>query len=526
MAISGAPKVTLSIIDKSTVPPEFQGIYSAICIPAFKGNTEPQLITNVDQFLREYTPNGKIEVGYDLSFYSAMRYLLGSNKLFVKRVIGENAFKAGIEVNKSGSTNPSVALSAGIADPNDYEFGTDGAFVLYVKDEGEWGNKINVEIITDQTKIKEDPSLNPFIINVYTDSNDNYPIETFVCSLKENAIDGYGRTMTLEEALKASDYIRAFINPAVDINTARPAAVERVQFSKGDDGDPVTEGDMVEAVSVFENKIKYPITILLSGGSSYLAYQQKLIQIAEKRQDCIAILTVPQDIERRSDYLNAVVEYRTQTLNANTYYAALYSSWIKIFDYMNDRRIYISPDGDIGAKFSQTSETYEPWYPVGGSRRGVINCEGVLNKYDYGEMDYLYENNINPIYELPGKGIRIWGQKTLLNRPSRLDRLNVIMLLIVIGQALVEALEDFLFEVNDAETRRLVYTMIDNYMAGIRGRRGVTDYYIYIRSLAEEPNENTLTPEVYLKPVGAVEYIPLKLIVVPEAVSFQVVMNG
>ena len=57
---------------------------------------------------------------------------------------------------------------------------------------------------------------------------------------------------------------------------------------------------------------------------------------------------------------------------------------------------------------------------------------------------------------LPGKGIAIFGQKTLLSRPSALDRLNVRLLLITIEPAIAEFLEDFLFEFNDEFTRLLV----------------------------------------------------------------------
>lgn len=45
-----------------------------------------------------------------------------------------------------------------------------------------------------------------------------------------------------------------------------------------------------------------------------------------------------------------------------------------------------------------------------GFRRGMLNVLDVRRRYSRGEMDYLYDNGINPIRFAPGRGILIWGQ--------------------------------------------------------------------------------------------------------------------
>ena len=192
----------------------------------------------------------------------------------------------------------------------------------------------------------------------------------------------------------------------------------------------------------------------------------------------ISVLSTPYAAEANSDYLNELLDYRNIDLNANTSYAAMYSPSPKIYDRYNDRSIYVGADGYGAAQISETAANFEMWFPVGGFRRGIINVLDVRRRFTSGEMASLYDNGINPIRFAPGRGILIWGQKTLLARPSSLDRLNVRLLLVVIEPAIVAALEDFLFEINDTATRGLITSVIESYMTNIKARRGVLDFNV------------------------------------------------
>lgn len=139
-------------------------------------------------------------------------------------------------------------------------------------------------------------------------------------------------------------------------------------------------------------------------------------------------------------------------------------------------------------------------------------------------MDYLYDNGINPLRFAPGRGILINGQKTLLSRPSALDRLNVRMLLIVIEPAIASALEDFLFELNTAATRAIVTSMISSYMENIKARNGVYDYQVTCddtNNSAEDIDNYTMNVWLFVKPTKSVEYIPFTVIITRTGTSFQ-----
>ena len=261
----------------------------------------------------------------------------------------------------------------------------------------------------------------------------------------------------------------------------------------------------------------------MSGDRNTPGYQKALIALAEKRKDCVSILATPYEEEDKSSYLNSIVNYRKYTLNANTSYAALYTPHVLIQDKYNDRQIYVSPDGFVGAIISATAANSEIWYPPAGWRRGVMDVLDVRRRFTEGEMDYLYDNGINPIRFAAGRGIVVWGQKTLSTRPSALDRLNVRLMLIVVEPAIKAALEDFIFELNDATTRLQITSIIDSAMAQVKASGGVYDYMVKVDAENNTPQDidnYEMKVWLFLKPVKDVEFIEFSPIITTTGADF------
>jgi len=394
--------------------------------------------------------------------------------------------------------------------------------------------------------IKGTKTPNTGLLEVFVGADEENPVESFVFSRVEGAKSADGVNMYLNTLLEASSYVRGLVNNAdtnpddtYDAETGTwtadcTAGVLRVQavalpLAGGDDGDQVTDADMIRASEVFKNKESYPLTIIMDGGYPSIDYQKQLISLCEGRKFCMALLSTPVQKEDASDYLNSIVSYKMYELNPNTSYAALYTPHVELLDRYNNVYRMVPPDGYAAAAISYTAYNYEMWYPVGGFRRGVINVRDVNRRFTKGEMDYLYDNGINPIRFYPNKGIVIWGQKTLSARPSALDRMNVRLMLIVIEPAIEAALEDFLFELNDDATRSLVKTMIDNYMEGIKGRRGVYDYYTVCDDTNNTPDDidnYRMNVWLFVKPTKAVEYIPFSVVITSTGMDFSLAQQS
>lgn len=511
----GSANVEISEVDLSTRVPSFPGVYTTLILPgATKGQRGVfRLVTSETDFLKKYTPDNRIEVGYDLAYFSALAILQKTNKLWIG-VPDNGALYGGVSVI-SGSTPSIISFRSGVADPVAREFELDEAFCITGSNQGTWNNDISIQL--DDNTSKEPDS---FTIKVI---RKNIVVETHVVSRIEGKRDGYNRNIFIEDVLQSSNYIRAYNNPAVAENAVLLYASRKV-LAGGENGNATTDGQMILLADILKNVDEVPMTLFCDGGRSTAPYHTAMIEVVESRKDSVALLSTPYVAEANSDYLNEVVKYRTETLNANTSYAALYSSHVKVYDKFNDRSIYVSPDGYAAAIISATAASQEIWYPPAGFRRGKLNVTDVRRRYSKGEMDYLYDNGINPIRFAPGRGIVIWGQKTLLARPSSLDRLNVRLLLITIEPAIAEALEDFVFEFNDDSTRAIVRAMINSYMSNNKARRGVYDFRVKCdadNNSDEDIDNNIMNVWLFVKPSKSAEFIKFTTAITRTGMSFE-----
>lgn len=520
--MGGSAAVKIKEVDLSTRVASFEGVYGAIVIPATKGPTDrPFLVTSDTQLLNTFTPDGRVEVGNDLSYFSALAYLERANKLWVQRVVNTGLY-GGLTIETGVSVNANAGLAANLADPTAYVFTATQALLIHASNTGVWGNSILVKLTT----VEDDPDLiepNSFLIEVFKSGNTVTPVESFLCSRVLGQKDGRGLNMYVEDVLEASNYIRAVSNDLIAGTVALKSQTTALAMLKGGDGSAITSSNMVAAAQVFANKAQVPITILMDGGYAVPAYGVALDLIAQSRQDCVAILSVPYADEVSATYMTDIVDYRKTDLNINSSYSGLYTPHLQIQDRFNDRSIWVSPDGHVAGSISFSAANYEIWYPPAGYRRGVLSVLDTRQRFSDGELDTLYNAGINPIKFIPGKGIVVWGQKTLQSRASALDRMNVRLLLIVIEPAIKEFLENYLFELNDVATRAIIETKLESYLETIKARKGITDYDVVCddsNNSAEDIDANRLNVDVFIKPSRSIEEIPVRVVITPNNISF------
>lgn len=163
-----------------------------------------------------------------------------------------------------------------------------------------------------------------------------------------------------------------------------------------------------------------------------------------------------------------------------------------------------------------------------GFKRGMLNVIDTKLRFESGELDNIYDNGINPIRYYPGKGIVIWGQRTLTTIPSALDRLNVRLMLITIEPAIAEALESFLFELNDSSTRSLAAYTVRSYMDGIKARKGVSDYMVVCddsNNTEDDVDNYRMNLDLYVKPLRGIDWIVFTTVITRTGMSFSVAQS-
>jgi hypothetical protein len=168
------------------------------------------------------------------------------------------------------------------------------------------------------------------------------------------------------------------------------------------------------------------------------------------------------------------------------------------------------------------------WFAPAGTRRGLVDNASSIGYIDaatgefvfdgirVGVRDTLYENRINPVTNLPGIGLVVWGQKTRNPTASSLDRINVARLVNYLRTILARVGDGFLFEPNDKITRDQIANIISGAVNDLVAKRGVYDYLVVCDETNNTPTRiarNELYVDIAIEPMKAVEfiYIPIRL---------------
>jgi phage tail sheath protein FI len=181
-------------------------------------------------------------------------------------------------------------------------------------------------------------------------------------------------------------------------------------------------------------------------------------------------------------------------------------------------------NGDIAGLCARTDETNDPWWSPAGYNRGIIkNVVKLAWSPTKFERDELYVNGINPVITTPGQGTVLFGDKTLLAKPSAFDRLNVRRLFIVLEKSISTAARFTLFEFNDAFTREQFRNLVEPFLRSVKARRGIYDYRVVCDESNNPPDvidANNFIGDIYIKPSRSINTIQLNFVAVRTGVEF------
>ena len=174
---------------------------------------------------------------------------------------------------------------------------------------------------------------------------------------------------------------------------------------------------------------------------------------------------------------------------------------------------------------ARTDNTNDAWWSPGGLNRGQIKSVVRLAiNPDKSERDELYKNGINPVVSFPGQGTVLFGDKTLLAKPSAFDRINVRRLFIVLEKAIATAARFQLFEFNDPFTRAQFKALVEPFLRDVQGRRGITDFKVICdenNNTGEIIDRNEFVADIYIKPARSINFITLNFIAARTGIAFE-----
>jgi len=195
----------------------------------------------------------------------------------------------------------------------------------------------------------------------------------------------------------------------------------------------------------------------------------------------------------------------------NTNYAACYGNWLKQYDSLTDKNVWMPPSGVISASYATNDSVYQPWFAPAGFTRGLItNALEVAIRPNQKQRDQFYKIGLNPIAYFPGDGYVIFGQKTLQAKPSAFDRINVRRMFLYLEKAVRKTIKYFVFEPNTFSTRQNILAVLTPIFQRVKSTQGCYDYLIVCDERNNPPvviDSNELVVDIYIKPVRAAEFI-------------------
>jgi len=140
------------------------------------------------------------------------------------------------------------------------------------------------------------------------------------------------------------------------------------------------------------------------------------------------------------------------------------------------------------------------------------------------QRDKLYPNRINSFITQAGAGTFLFGDKTALSYASAFDRINVRRLFLTIEQALENAANAQLFELNDELTRANFRNIVDPYLRDVEAKRGLFGFLVICDETNNTPDiidNNEFRADIYLKPAKSINYVTLTFVATRTGVSFE-----
>lgn len=298
-------------------------------------------------------------------------------------------------------------------------------------------------------------------------------------------------------------------------------------FSKGRDGASPRAADYINGYNLFKSTESVDVSLILGGASDSTRALHIINNIVESRKDCIAIFSPRRaDVVNNSGYAGAQVDDIVAFRNSlpSTSYAVMDSGWKYQYDKYSDVFRYVPCNGDTAGTMVRTDIERDPWFSPAGYNRGQIkNVVRLAFNPNKAERDVLYKAGVNPITTFPGEGTILFGDKTMLSKPSAFDRINVRRLFIVLEKAIATAAKYTLFEFNDAFTRAQFKALVEPFLRDVQGRRGITDFRVVCDETNNTPeviDRNEFIGDIYIKPARSINFIQLNFVAVRTGVDF------
>lgn len=278
-----------------------------------------------------------------------------------------------------------------------------------------------------------------------------------------------------------------------------------------------------KAITILSAKANADIQLLAIPGIRQPAVTDFAIQEIEDRFDALYLMDVQQYDAVNSQITGSgdpSITYTAQNFvarNMDTSFAAAYFPDVVMTDPTTNTNLVVPPTVAVLGAFSLNDAVGFPWFAPAGFTRGALQTTLEASvKLNRANLDTLYDADINPIVAFPGQPTVVFGQKTLQQAQSALDRVNVRRLLIDLRRQVRQIANGFLFEPNRAETLARFQAAVQPVLATVQAQRGVERYKVVIDTTTTtqvDVENNTIRGKIFVQPTRSLEFVSLDFVV-------------
>ena len=284
------------------------------------------------------------------------------------------------------------------------------------------------------------------------------------------------------------------------------------------------------AANQFEQPERYQINLFATPGIDYvnntLLFNDVLNMVEENRQDTFYVVTTPDKPWGSTDAIDEMYSSSDAVSNLedtgiDTYVCATTYPWVKYFDQENSIYINLPATKDLLRNMADVDNKKFPWIAPAGITNGRVDCTKMHFFAKLEDEDTLYDGRINPLKSFSKDGVKIWGNKTLYSAETPMNRINTVRLLLYMKRLIVESTRALIFEQADLTTVKQFESIVNPILAQIKNDRGISDFKLNTTMTPEMMDNHEMEAVLYIKPIGALEYIGINFVVTPQGVSFE-----
>jgi Bacteriophage tail sheath protein len=422
-----APGVFIEEIERGPRPIEGASTSTAAFLgETERGPTKPRLVTSFGEYGRYF--GGDAGEGNYVPYAVSGFFENGGRRAYICRIVGAGAARAAL---------------------------TTGGLQIEAVGAGEWGNRVFVKLTEGTTKSGPDKTPVGFRLQVaYWKTPLGAPVDPFanpasiprptviedfddVVWNDASSADFYEKRLQDKSTLirvvpagvLAAAPIADYAPLAGGANGAEPTIIEY----KGWDEDSNKRGGLA-ALDLDE----YREVALVAAPDAPNEIVKAVYEHCERNRFRFAVIDPPRgmgnvgDIDPRSKF--------------ETMYAAYYYPWVYTADLQSGARRLVPPSGHVLGLYARTDTERGVWKaPANDVLRGIFDLEFYVNT---GAQEMLNPRGVNAIRQFPGRGMRVWGARTL-SANGLWKYVSVRRLFIFLEHSIYDGTQWVVFEPND-----------------------------------------------------------------------------